>query len=341
MLDGRYRDKKYLSKYDLSIELFDRFNLKVNDVIPIRHVYIISTNKGDKILKRVDYSLEHLKFIDSGIRHIKRSFDRVLELVETKEGKPYTEWKNDIYCVMELVQGRECDFSNPIDLTIASKGLAEFHKASQGFKTQFKNRDHAGKTIDIFKRRLQEMEFFKSLAMLHECKTEFDKVFLENESYHVKEMEESIKILEDSALRELCREEDKVVFCHNDLAYHNILINEDKAYFIDFDNSIVDLRVHDLCNLITKAVKKFAFDTERAASILYDYSTSNALSSKELKVLYGLLYFPEDFYSISRDYYTRRKDWEEEVFLDRLVKKVSFKEDRKEFLEELRDIVLI
>jgi CotS family spore coat protein len=140
---------------------------------------------------------------------------------------------------------------------------------------------------------------------------------------------------------ELSREEDKVVLCHNDLAHHNILINEDKAYFIDFDNSKVDLRVHDLCDLITKAVKNFAFDTERAASILYDYSTIDTLSSKELKVLYGLLYFPEDFYSISRDYYTRRKDWEEEVFLDRLVKKVSFKEDRKDFLEELRDIVLI
>jgi len=340
MLDGRYRDKKYLSKYDLSVELFDRFNLRVKDVVPIRHVYIISTDKGEKILKRVDYSLEHLKFIDGGIRHIKKNFDRVLDFVETKEGKPYTEWKDDIYCVMDLVQGRECDFSNPIDLTIASKGLAELHKASTGYNTTVKSRDQAGKTIEIFNRRLQEMEFFRSLANLHECKTEFDKIFLENLSYHVKEMEESIRLLEASDLKELALEEDKVVLCHHDLAYHNILINDEKAYFIDFDNSIIDLRIHDLCDFITKVIKNFAFDTEKATAILYDYCTTNAISSKELKVLYGFLYFPEDFYSISRDYYTRRKDWEEEVFLDRLTKKISYKEDRREFLEEFKDVVL-
>lgn len=174
MLERRYRDKKYLSKYDLSVELFERFDLKVNDVVPIRHVYIISTNKGDKILKRVDYSLEHLNFICSGIKHIKKNFNRVLDFVVTKEGLPYTEWKNDIYCILELVEGRECDFSNPLDIAIASKSLAELHMASQGYISTYKNRNQAGKTIDVFKRRLLEMEFFKSLANLHEIKTEFD-----------------------------------------------------------------------------------------------------------------------------------------------------------------------
>jgi CotS family spore coat protein len=120
------------------------------------------------------------------------------------------------------------------------------------------------------------------------------------------------------------------------LAHHNILINEDLAYFVDFDYSIIDLKVHDLCNFISKAIKNFAFDIDKAASILTDYQNKNTIDNRELEVLYGMLYFPEDFYSISRDYYTRRKDWEEEVFLDRLVKKVSYKEDRSEFLEEFK-----
>jgi len=49
------------------------------------------------------------------------------------------------------------------------------------------------------------------------------------------------------------------------------------------------------------------------------------------------LRFPEDFYSISKDYYSRRKDWDEEVFLDRIIKKVEFKDDREEFLENSLD----
>lgn len=175
---------------------------------------------------------------------------------------------------------------------------------------------------------------------MHEYKSEFDKIFLENVNYHMTEMKKSIDLLEKSYFYKLCSEEDKIVLCHHDLAYHNILINNEEAYFIDFDYAIIDLKVHDLCNFISKVIKNFAFDTEKAASIVYDYCTTNSLDKRELHVLYGMLYFPEDFYSISRDYYTKRKDWEEEVFLDRLNKKVEYKEDRCEFFDEFKRKIL-
>ncbi|MBL4935852.1 CotS family spore coat protein [Clostridium sp. YIM B02515] len=340
MLDGRYRDRKYLSKYDLSIDLFDRFELKVSDVFPIRNVFVLSTDKGDKVLKRIDYSLEDLEFVNTAITYISNHFDRVLQLIETKDKKVYTEWKNDIYCIMDLVPGRECDFDNPIDLCIASKGLSQLHKASLGFKPDNPKKYTAGKSIESYNRRIKEMGIFRSIANMHEYKSEFDKIFLKNIDTHLEDMKRSVKILEDSEILELCKEKDKVVICHNDLAYHNILINNDEAYFIDFDFAIVDLKVHDLCNFINKAIKNTAFDIDKAKAILSDYCKNNPLDERELKVLYGMLTFPEDFYSISRDYYTRRKDWEEEVFLDRLIKKVSFKEDREEFLESFEKNIL-
>ena len=54
MLDVRYKDKAYLSKYDLDVNLFSKFNLLVYDVIPVRKVFILDTNKGDKVLKKVN-----------------------------------------------------------------------------------------------------------------------------------------------------------------------------------------------------------------------------------------------------------------------------------------------
>lgn len=340
MLEGRYLDKRYLTKYDLSVELFESFDLKVSDLVPIRNVFVLSTNKGEKILKRIDYSLENLNFINRALKYVKKNFNRVLDFTELKDNKICIEWKKELYCVMDLVPGRECDFCNPVDVKIASEGLAELHKASIGFKSSEVNKNKSGKAIDCFERRLQEMEFFKSLANLHEYKSDFDKIFLENYEEHVAQIRESIDILKNSDYYDLSKEQDKIVLCHNDLAYHNILINEEKAYFVDFDYSVIDLKVHDLCNFISKAIKNFAFDIEKAASILTDYQGSNSLDKRELRVLYGMLYFPEDFYSISRDYYTKRKDWEEEVFLDRLIKKVSYKEERLEFLEEFKEKIL-
>lgn len=337
MLETRYRDKGFLSKYDLSIELFNNFNLRVSDVVPLRNVYILSTDKGEKVLKRIDYSLEDLEFIQGALKQIKNNFKRVIDFDLNKDGKPYTRWNKDIYCVMNLVPGRECDFNNLIDLSIASKGLGELHKAAELVDKTFLRKNAVGKLIDIFKRKLLELELFNSIAQMHEYKTDFDNIFLDNYLYYIEQIKESIKFLEHSSYKELCSEEKNIVLCHHDLAYHNIIINEEEAYFIDFDFAVVDLKIHDVCNLMNKAIKNFAYDMERAESILRNYNSTNSLGEKELKVLYGMLLFPEDFYSISKDYYTRRKDWEEEVFLDRLIKKVSYKEERCEFLEDYKE----
>lgn len=337
MLETRYRDKKYLSKYDLSVELFNKFNLRVNDVVPIRNVFIISTDRGEKVLKKIDYPIEDLEFIHNALMQIKNNFNRVLDFVESEEGKPYTKWNKDIYCVMDLVPGRECDFNNLVDLSIASRGLGELHRASQGLNKSIYKKNVVGKLIDSFKRKLLELELFKSIAQMHEIKTDFDNIFLENLSYHTEEIKGCIRFLEISPYHKLCMDEKYIAFCHHDLAYHNIIIKDEKAYFIDFDYAIIDLKIHDICNLINKAIKNFAFDMERAESIINDYCCTNSLDEIELKVLYGMLMFPEDFYSVSRDYYTRRKDWEEEVFLDRLIKKISYKDERSEFLETYKE----
>lgn len=333
----RYKEKEYLTKYDLCVELFNRFNLTVYDVIPVRGVYIVSTDKGDKVLKRVEYTKEELKFIYNVLTYIKNKYSRVVDFIKDVNGEIYTIWNGNMYCIMDMVEGKECNFNNPVDISIAARGLAELHSASEGFKTSLYNKYNTGKLIDTFKRRIQEMEFFENIASIHEKKSEFDSIFLNNVDYYIDEIKKSVSMLEESFYYKLCSEEDKIVVCHHDLAYHNILINNDEAYFIDFDYAIIDLKVHDLCNFISKVIKNFAFDIEKSNIIIENYCTKNNLSKRELEVLYAMLTFPEDFYTISKDYYTKRKAWDESVFLDRLKRKSSYKEDRQEFLEKFKD----
>jgi len=330
----KYREKKYLSRYDLYVDLFKKFGLKVTDLVPLRNVYLLFTDKGKKILKKVEYSKENLQFIYEAVEYIRRSFNRVISFTKTSEGEIYAIWNGELYCVMDVAEGREAQFSNPIDVSIAVKSIAEMHKASEGYRCNYPEKCMLGRAIDNFNRRLEELRFFKELALLHEYKSGFDEVFLSHVDSYIKEVEESIKFLSSTPYLKLCSEEDKKVICHHDLADHNILINEDKAFFIDFDFAIIDLRVHDLCNFINKAVKNFVFDLEKANSIVEEYSAINHLDKRELDVLKAFLSFPEDFYNISKDYYARRKEWEEETFLDRLMRKLEYKEYRDEFLSK-------
>ena len=347
MLDVRYKDKSYLSKYDLDVNLFSQFNLVVYDVIPVRKVFILNTDKGDKVLKKVGYGISELEFINHGIEYIKNNkFNRIIEFEKTKNKLIYVPWKDDIYCIMNLLEGRECEYSNPVDVTLASKALAELHRASQGliYEEKFgrilainEHRYLCGKTIEDFTKKLKELVFFKSIATLYENKSEFDCIFLEHEKYYEENIKQSIKILEQSEYYNLCNDEEKIVFCHHDLAHHNILINKEEVYFLDFDYAVVDLKVHDICNFMNKVIKNFAYDIEKSQSILSGYMSVNQLDERELKVLYGILSFPEDFYSVCRDYYTRKKQWSEEVFLNRIKKKVEYREDREIFLEAFKN----
>jgi len=347
MLDVRYKDKTYLSKYDLDVNLFNEFDLLVYDVIPVRKVFILNTDKGDKILKKVNYSISQLEFINLGIEYIKENnFNRIIQFEKTKEKLIYVHWKDDIYCIMNLVEGRECEYSNPVDVMLTSRAIAELHKASKGlmheevFKSLLAKNEHrylAGKIIDNFNEKLKELKFFKNIATLNENKNEFDYIFLNQVKYYEENIIQSINILKGSEYDNLCNEKDKIAFCHHDLAHHNILINKEEVYFLDFDYAVVDLKVHDICNFINKAIKNFCYDMEKCHSIISEYTSLNPLDNRELKVLHGMLSFPEDFYSISRDYYTRNKQWSEEIFLNRLKKKVEYKEDREEFLASFKE----
>ncbi|MDT8715634.1 CotS family spore coat protein [Clostridium sp. 19966] len=341
MVDSiRYSDKKFLSRYDLYIDLFNRFDLKVNDVVPLRNVFLIFSDKGKKILKKVEYSRDKLEFIYDAVEYIRKSFDRVMSFTRTKEGEIFTVWNGELYCVLDLVEARECEFTNPIDVAIAAKGMAEMHRASEGFKTHISERYMVGKTIDNFKRKYEELIFFKNLANLHEYKNDFDKLYLSNLGYYLNEVEKSIELLKEAPYFKISSEEDKIAICHHDLAHHNILIKDNLAYFIDFDYAVVDIKVHDLCNFITKAIKNFAFDMDKTKDIINAYRSANSLDIRELAILKALLAFPEDFYSISKDYYSRRKEWDEDTFLDRFEKKLEYKEDREDFLKGFQECII-
>jgi len=347
MLDIRYKDKAYLSKYDLDVNLFSEFDLMVYDVIPVRKVFILNTDKGDKVLKKVNYSINQLEFINYGLEYIKNSkFNRIIKFEKTKSKLIYVPWKEDIYCIMDLVEGRECEYSNPVDVMLTSRAIAELHRASEGlvYQDTFKRllagneqRYLCGKIIENYNKKLRELMFFKNIATINENKNEFDYIFLDRVQYYEENIKQSIDILQASEYYNLCNEKDKVVFCHHDLAHHNILINNEKVYFLDFDYAVIDLKVHDICNFTNKAIKDFCYDIEKCHSIINEYISVNPLDNRELKVLYGMLSFPEDFYSISRDYYTRKKQWSEEIFLSRLKKKVEYKKDREEFLEAFKN----
>ena len=65
-----YIDKILLCSYDLSEEFFNKLGVKVYDIIPLRKVFVLFTDKGKKILKITNSSLDRINFINKTLNII-------------------------------------------------------------------------------------------------------------------------------------------------------------------------------------------------------------------------------------------------------------------------------
>ncbi len=338
MAEMKYKYNSSLKDYDLCVGIFDSFHLQVSDLIPLRNAFLLRTDKGDKILKKIEFIQEELIYISSAVNHIKKSFLRIVDYLETKEKSILLKYGKNLYCIIDMIQAGECDFSNPGDIEIAAKGLGELHKASAGFSFNSNLRYNNGRLINFIKRKKEELELFKPIAQMDENKSQFDEIFMENADYYIEKADKCLGILNGSSYLKLCDEEDKVALCHNDLSCHNILIQDEEAYFMDFNSAAADLKVNDLCNFINNVRRNQSLDMEKTGLILQAYCKSNSLDSREMEILYSLLMFPEDFYKISKDYYCKRDRWHEEVFVEKLKRRVVKEEETEEFLNSFEKL---
>lgn len=348
-MDIRYSQKKHLCSYDLDSRLFDSFGVEVLDLFPLRGVFVINTTEGKKVLKKIDYPKEKLAFIESSLSFVNKSFKRTMSFGKNKNGKSFTTWGKELYVLLDVLKGRECETSNPVDINIASTGVAELHLSSKGILEYFKNSNDYSNFKDYIELGAYPVELNKHLDFLEEMKEQvvryriknaFDNIFLEHVDENIEEILQCAELLDATAYSELCEETNTVALCHKDLAHHNILIEQEEAYFLDFDFCTIDLKVRDLAIFIEKSIKAFDYDIERAEEIINQYCMIYSLSKEELKVLYVMLKFPTDFCSIVKNYYSGEKHWDEETFLDRLVKKVSYREAKKVFLEEYKQLYI-
>ena len=117
--------------------------------------------------------------------------------------------------------------------------------------------------------------------------------------------------------------------CHNDLAHHNFIIDNDNVNIIDFDYCNIDLRIKDIYIFINKVIKNLVYEKEAIDSILEAYEKpSDKIDSQEREILNALICYPYDFVEIIKLYYYKQKSWEQEVFIGRLKNKIELDDFR-------------
>ena len=333
----KYIDKKTLCKYDLSEEFFSNLGIEINDIIPLRKVFVLVTPSGKKILKIVNSTEERLEFIDKSLEYIAKKYPNVLSYFKTKKDNICEVWKEETYVLLDMIDGREAVFSNPVEIEICSKAIANMHLAGSGLLDIIDENlihENLGENlITSINDSYEILENIKYNIEKYRYKNEFDKIFMLYVDYNLKQIKKTLELLAVSDYNSILQDKSKIVLCHNDLAHHNFIVDGEEVKIIDFDYCKVDTRIIDVANYIRKVVKNFAYDSSKVKLILDSYNSINRLSNEEIKLLYVLLSFPNDFVTITTDYYYKQKSWDEDVFINRFKTKISNEVYRKEFLD--------
>ena len=142
-------------------------------------------------------------------------------------------------------------------------------------------------------------------------------------------MNKAIELLMKTSYEKMKKDNRYFYLCHNDLAHHNFIIDNDSVNIIDFDYCNIDLRIKDIYIFINKVIKNLVYEKEAIDSILEAYEKPNdKIDSQEREILNALICYPYDFVEIIKLYYYKQKSWEQEVFIGRLKNKIELDDFR-------------
>lgn len=323
----------------------DAYGIEVCSVEKIKNVYKLHCINKSYCLKVINYNLGHFLFILAAIKHLQNSgFQNIPEIISTVNGNSYIEYQGSYAYLTDWINCRQCNYNNPLDLKIAAQKLAELHLNSRNFSIEGNMEPRIGwlKWIDTFRTRIDEIYRFGNIILNKEEKSKFDYLY-------IKDMEEQVSAGRDSIIN-LCRSDYinqmKIEicnrgFCHHDYAHHNILIDENEnANIIDFDYCILDTHLHDLSSLIIRRLKNNRWDLDCAGNIIEKYSSINKICKVQIPIMSAFIEFPQDYWQLGIQYYLEKKQWDEEVFINKLNKIYEDREDKYEFLSDFTGTIL-
>ena len=341
--------EQYFGGIDLEIQelkeiVNKNYSLCINNLIKIKNVYRIETEDNIYCLKLVNYELKHFMFILGAIKHLQSNgFQSIPKIIETVDNKEFITLQNKYaYLTFWVVDARECDYDNPVEIKLCTAKLAQLHKKSVNFKVtpEMKPRIAWLKWIETFRTRENEILDFKRRISEKQCITEFDSNYLSIMECELARGNKSIQNLCESKYVSKMKEEIKHRgFCHHDYAHHNVLLDKSGGVnVIDFDYCILDTHLHDLSSLLIRRMKNGKWNLKNTLFIMDEYDDTFPIYKSDIEVMSAFMEFPQEYWQIGIQYYWEKKNWGEEFFLKKLEKMNEDKGDKQILVDKFRKI---
>lgn len=289
-------------------------------------VYLLCHNERKRILKPLQIGAMRA-FLISKLLSARNAWNGLPSLIHPLSGKPYLWHKGSRYMMTGMLDGRIADYFETKDLQLAIGGMREFHEFGGAVLQEDVKRWRPLEInmADLWQKRFQEMSTCRSIAIRQQ--TRWAKQYLKFWHHFACQALQAL-----AELKNYGNIETKVI-CYHDWAFHNVIINNEKAYLFDFDYMVVDQPVHDKCNLIGRYLRLFNWSNHSLFTVLWNFDRFYPWRTHEIKLLRILLMLPYDYWMFGRQLFIEKQPWSEKYYLDQWNRKIMNYSEREKVLD--------
>jgi len=289
--------------------LWEGYGLRFYGGTRMRTGFVCKTDVGLREVKKARQNRNGILFEHEVKEHLyKKGFQDINRFYKTTEGSPFFALDGNCYVLEEPMNAQSLDDSKKENFPKAAVVLATMHIASSGHQGSVE-RSNLGILPGLYKKRKNELIRIKKRIDRQSCFNELDLMVMQNFDYYLERVKEAEELLLTSGYEaEMERATQERIVCHNAFKGENIRQDEmGKIYVTGFGKCAFDSPLTDLAAFFRRYLKKTDGDIEIAAEILEAYSQKRQLSSDNIRILQGMLTYPDKFMRLCNEYYNKRR----------------------------------
>lgn len=297
---------------DRTVGILEQYDLSVERTWKGRGAILFETKDGIYILKEYKGALSRLSFIAERLQKIRdNGYSDVELIVPNKEGEYFCiDYNRTTYVVKRYFEAKECNIRDKKEYLKGIRALGSLHNAMTGISAE---EPLTVETLPLhyeLQKRNAELRRVRRYLKGKGQKSEFERFLQDHYDYFYDKAIETVEWLEKEDLESWrLMIQNNQMYCHGDYQYHNILMDDNGCYIINFEKMAMDNPVKDVYFYARKLLEKNNWDLALGRELIGTYNEERILQKEDLLQLKYRFLYPEKFWKIVNYYYNSPKAW--------------------------------
>lgn len=332
---------------DSYLEVLEQYEGDFTGVRRGRGAWICEGSDGVKLLKEYRGTLKRLEFEEQVLEKLwEKGGILVDQYVRNREGALLTTGPDGTnYILKDWFLDRECSLKDSREILTAVSQIAGLHKAFR--EISWREEWAMGSSLppgpaEEMQRHSREMKRARTFIRGKRKKNEFELCVLRHfDTYYEQALaaQNGLNRLTQNSPAQAGHDgslQKSGFLCHGDLDQHHVLIGDQAASFIEFNQMHLGQQMTDLYRFMRKVMEKYGWSQPLGASMIESYNRVLPISQEDRKILYCLFLYPEKYWKQLNYYFNANKAWIPDKNVEKLKSMEEQEAARQRFLAEIR-----